>query len=103
MNLSIAEVRRRLPAGTLFNATFLLGPIVVRGNTGNTTIPPVTSAPRKVVKQSAHEMVSELLDGPKKGQNVHCGWKGVTAREENGEIILTSEGADFVKFTIQAA
>ena len=91
-NLSIAKVRRYLlPVGTNVRATFLGKPLVVNGNAGTTVLPVAAPSLRVVVKQTANQMVSEYLDGPKKGERSYCDWTGVKAREENGGVILSKE------------
>lgn len=104
MKLSIAELRRRLPAGTRFTARFLRGDIVIRGNTGTTTLEvDKETQTREVVKQTASEMVSVYLTGPRKGREVTCTWRGVSAREDESGITLTQgeTGEDFLLIRIE--
>lgn len=103
MKLSIAEVKRRLSVGTEFTAEFLRGPLVVRGNTGDTVMPVPAPSRRRVTKQTS-QMVSVYLDGPKVGKSIYCDWAGVTAREDtDGSIVLTNNkvtpAEDFVRFS----
>lgn len=99
MKLSIAEVKRRLAVGTEFTAEYLGGPLVVRGNCGDTTFQVPPPSKRRVIKQTS-QMVSIHLEGPKAGQSVYCDWAGVAAREDtDGSIVLTmkSPEKDFVR------
>lgn len=93
--ISIAEVRRRLPVGAKFTASFV-GPMtmVVQGNLGATTLPPANdrTTERVVKRQSSSTMVSEFLTGPKIGKSIYCDWAGMAAREEgDGSIVLSHE------------
>lgn len=98
MDISIAEVKRRLPVGARYKGENLAA--LRPENRGPFT--------RRVLTQ-ASDMVSVYLDGPKEGQKIYLGkWRGVEAREEDDAIILTSvhskDGAfDFLRITdIQA-
>jgi hypothetical protein len=107
MKLSIAQVKCRLTVGTEYTGEFI-GPLNTRvvSNVG----PVLLTRPeaeritrRKVVKQTK-DMASEFLTGPKQGQTIYLNWAGVTAREENGSIILTQnfndKSEDFLKITL---
>ena len=98
--MTIADVRCRLPVGAKFTAEFIR-PLVVRPNVGEAsplpTAAPTTSA-RVVRSQTAHEMATEYLDGPRAGRVIYCNWKGVTARVEENAIILSGPD-DFLKIT----
>ncbi len=105
MKITIAELRRRLPVGATFKASFLRGPIKVVGNTGNTLLPVDNNEySRVVVKQTASEMVSKYTEGPREGREVTCTWRAVVAREEEGRIILThtdqSRNEDFLAIVL---
>jgi hypothetical protein len=75
--MTITEVRRRLPVGTEFTGEFL-----------NPLRPdnPHIIARRKIVKQTASQMVSVFLEGAKLGEKIYLDWKGTKAREEDGKI-----------------
>ena len=96
--MTIAEVRRRLPVGTEFTAEFINPVGRAKFGEGQHT------SRRRVTKQSAREMVSLFLDGPKEGKEIFLGWKNTKAREEDGSIIftMTDTGSpqDFLKITI---
>jgi hypothetical protein len=99
--MTIAELRRLLPVDKEWTGEYLGGSLVVLGNAGSTTFHPNPPARRRVIKQSAYEMKSMMLDGPKANQVVYHNWKGTKARKENDAIILTDEtGRDFLKITI---
>lgn len=104
MKISIAEVRRRLPVGATFTATFLRD-LTVRPNVGPPVVMPNRGpSSREVVSQNAHEMVSRYTSGPRSGQNISCKWTGVTARVEDGVTIILSqkfgdEREDFLAIT----
>lgn len=90
-NISIAEVKRRLPVGAQYTGENLVA--LRPENRGPFT--------RRVLSQ-ATEMVSVYLDGPKEGQKIYLGsWRGVEAREENGAIVLRDflGGLDFLRIT----
>ena len=98
MKLSIVELKRRLPVGAEFTATFI-GPLNTRviGNGMVTDLPhPCMVTKRRVYKQG-EEMSSMFLDGPKAGKFIFLDWKGIKAREDGGAIILTDAGEDFLR------
>lgn len=94
MKLTIAEVKRRLPAGAKFTGEFC-GRLNTRviSNTGATSLvkPENERRTQRIVRKQSSEMVSEFLSGPRIGQLIYCAWKGVSAREEAGDIILSQE------------
>ncbi len=83
--LSIVALRRKLPVGSTYFATFL-GPIAV--NKPRTTR-------RRVVSQSSRLMQSIILDGS--GRTIRLDWKGVRASEALDVITLEEDGGPFLK------
>lgn len=45
-------------------------------------------------------MESLFLTGPKEGHQASVSWKGIKAKEEEGNIFLSLEDEDFLKITI---
>lgn len=77
MKISIRYLREYLSPGTEFSASHLF-------NVDK------TPAKRLVVSQTAHQMISRILDGPKAGNLVYCTWRHVSATmDEQGNVELT--------------
>lgn len=81
--ISISALRKRLPVGSTFTAEF---------------IPTGEKTKRKVVGQTTHEMVSEILDGEKAGRWSYCSWTNVIANQENGVITLSDDIGPYARF-----
>lgn len=92
--ISLAEVQRRLPKGTLADFTYL-GDI-------RATITPTTR--RTVSAQTPQRMVSRPVmrcDEDGSGEGIRCDWLRQKAREEFGCIIISDEdGTDYLKIRI---
>lgn len=81
--ISITTLRKRLPIGTTFTGLFLGNHVAV-----------TTPTRRRVVRQSARQMVCELLEGEYAWQEIYCEWKGVQALDSFaastcGKILIT--------------
>lgn len=86
--ISIASLRRQLPYGRNFIAEFI-GPLNmhVLGNLGPVELKPVCDrrTGRTVVRQTKHEMASEIQTGTKKGHTIYLNWSGVVAYSREGQ------------------
>lgn len=100
MALSIAEVRRNLPVGTIYRVTYLGPPILVYGNTGLVVMPTPDPVRRRVIKQNEKQMVSVYLEGEKKGQHVYLTWEGTTATREGHKTFLLEADEQFLKIEV---
>jgi hypothetical protein len=92
--MKLTELRKLLTVGVEFDAEAIGGMNTrVLSNLGVTSLKKPDSeifTRRRVVKQTAREMVTVYLSGPKEGREIHCDWKGVKARQfDGGDIILT--------------
>ena len=92
--ISIAEVRRKLIPGTVY-----LGEFIGKVNR-HLCASGMECTRRRIVKNYATEMVSEMLTGPKQGHQIFNSWKGVKAEEEGDDIVLFNEGDKYLKITI---
>ena len=79
--LSIASLRRKLPVGSTYSATWI-GPELDNPRTTR----------RRVVSQSARLMQSVVLDGPESGRTMRLEWQGVKASEALDVITLDEDG-----------
>jgi len=89
--ITIAELRRRLPEGSEYDGEFLLTKFIRGGE---------SDRQRRVVKKNTtSHMVSTFLTGPKIGKNIYLDWRGCTAVESCGVIMIRSGESDFLKIT----
>lgn len=93
MKLSISELKRRLPAGTEFTGEFV-------GRNRQVAAAGMSICRRRVVKQGT-QMVCVFLDGPKQGEQSYLTWRGVSAKEIDGAIVLSDEGEEFFRITFE--
>ena len=81
--ISISELKRRLPVGQTFTGEFVgWNPSVARKG--------MAVCRRRVVRQG-QQMVCEFLDGPRRGEQSNLGWRGLTAEEIDGAIVLCDQ------------
>jgi hypothetical protein len=90
MKLTIAEVKRRLPVGKKFIAEWC----------GKMNKDKPDARTTRVVSKQGAVMVSEFLSGSNQGKTIDLNWRGVSAREENGNIVLSLGEEDFLKIEI---
>ena len=79
--LSIAALRRQLPVGATYSATWI-GP----------KLPNPRTTRRRVVSQSTRIMQSVVLYGPESGRTIRLEWKGVKASEVLDVVTLDEDG-----------
>lgn len=96
MRLSITKVREQLPEGREFTGEFI-------GLNAKFCRPGMQVTRRRVVKNSSYQLLSRFLDGPQKGRLIYLAWKGLTAEDVDGAVILTKtvdgEPEAFLKIT----
>lgn len=67
-------------------------------------VPGMECTRRRITKNSETEMVSQMLTGPKQGHHIGNPWKGVKARQDGEDIILSvlknDSLEDYLKITI---
>lgn len=91
--ISIAEVRRRMPPGTTYLGEFI--------GEKNRTFPEINCTRRRVKVNTKSQMVSEFLTGPKSGHQAYNEWKGVKATiSRESDIILSLDDKPYLKITI---
>jgi hypothetical protein len=91
--LTIAELRRLLPVGTEYTATYLGADQVIHGNLGP-SIFEVDHKPyrRRVIANTSKMMRSLVIDT---GSEPRCEWNQTLARwEDDGSIILSFPGSE---------
>jgi len=95
MKISVAEVRRRLPEGKECVIEFV-------GTNAQHCNPETKCTRRQIRKQTASQMASAFLEGPKKGSLIWLQWKGITADERDGAIFLTDgfHKEEFLKIVV---
>jgi len=96
MKISAAEVRRRLPVGTECIVEFI-------GINRKHCAPGNERTRRRIIGQTASQMVSLFLEGPKVDHRIYLQWYRITAEEKDGAIIL-SDGyqGEFLKIELAA-
>jgi hypothetical protein len=98
ITLSLAEARRRLAPGREFTCEFI-------GSNARHCKPELRVTRRRVLKQSAQEMCSEVLDGPFAGTPIYLTWRGTAVEEHPDQLLvymLAHDGlpaAAFLKLT----
>lgn len=95
--ISIAAIRRQLIPGTTYLGEFV-------GINRLHCVPGMECTRRRITKNSETEMVSQMLTGPKQGHHIGNPWKGVKARQDGEDIILSvlknDSLEDYLKITI---
>lgn len=90
MKLSIAELRRRLPVGATFTSTFI-------GKNSSIARPTMLQTKRRVLKQSARDMVSVITQGEHTGENIWVNWKFVSATvDDTGKVTVYMQEHDHI-------
>ena len=81
MKVSIAGVKAKLSVGTEFVGEFI-------GVNAQICRPGLQKTRRRVTKNNT-ELVSTFLDGPRVGEAIYLTWRGLTADETDGAIVLS--------------
>jgi len=84
--IAVAALRRLLSEGVEFFGTL-----------PNAPDPAMRTCRRRVVSNSSHQLVSELLEGPKAGNNIYLDWKGVSVVISDGRYALRQKYRDKIE------
>lgn len=90
MKLSIAELRRRLPVGATFTATFI-------GKNSSIARPTMRQTKRRVHTQSSYHMTSVITEGQHADEVIWLTWKFVSATvDDTGKVTVYMQEHDHI-------